>query len=92
MANNLQNEISSGIAILKELYNDGESEQERLMREFTNQCARLQGYPEIPEPKGMLTTLLYKDRPFLKLVKRKGANFQGVTLPVPLIYEKNSKT
>jgi hypothetical protein len=68
MANNpIYSNSADIIKVLKELY-DGETEEDRLLREFTNHCAKVSGLPETPAPH-TIPELLYAENPFFKLIE-----------------------
>lgn len=83
MANQYANSKNQ-IDMLKQLYNEGfESDGDRLMREFINDCAKSKGLPEMPAPKGdnYLKDLIWNRNPLLKLVADKPS---GAYVPVPI--------
>ena len=51
---------------------NGETKDERVMREFVNKCAEIKGLTQIPEPeKECLKSIIYKPNPFFEELKRK---------------------
>jgi len=80
MANQYANSKNM-IEALKEIY-AGETEDERVMREFVNKCAEIKGLPQTPAPENwFLKGIIYRGNPLLKIINDE---VKGSYVPVPI--------
>jgi hypothetical protein len=70
------------IEALKKIYGAGETEDERVMREFVNKCAEIKGLPQTPAPENwFLKDIFNRGNPLLKIINDEA---KGSYVPVPI--------